>query len=58
VAGKRPCRLGKREASVEETRRRILVAASEEYRVNGIEDTSMQAVARGARDSPLPLPDT
>jgi AcrR family transcriptional regulator len=52
VAGKRPCRLGKREASVEETKRRILVAASEEYRVNGIEDTSMQAVARRADVAP------
>lgn len=48
MAGKRPYRLGKRKASVEETKRRIIDAASLEYQDNGIEDTSMQAVARRA----------
>jgi TetR/AcrR family transcriptional regulator len=52
MTGKRSYRLGKRKASVEETRRRILIAASEEYRLNGIEDTSMQAVARRADVAP------
>jgi AcrR family transcriptional regulator len=49
---KRPYRLGKREASVAETRRRILEAAGEEYAVNGISGTSMQAVARRAVVAP------
>ena len=45
---KRPYRLGKREASVSETKLRVLEAASTEYTINGIEKTSMQAVARRA----------
>lgn len=52
MSGKRQYRLGKRQASVDETRRRIVSAAAEEYRVNGIEDTSMQAVARRADVAP------
>ncbi|MGA7272569.1 MAG: TetR/AcrR family transcriptional regulator [Acidimicrobiia bacterium] len=48
MAGKRPYRLGKRKASVDETRRRIVEAAGLEYQDNGIENTSMQAVARRA----------
>lgn len=52
MSGKRPYRLGKRQASVDETRGRIIDAASKEYQVNGIEDTSMQAVARRADVAP------
>lgn len=49
---KRPYRLGKREASVNQTRRRVLDAATAEYAINGIEKTSMQAVARRADVAP------
>lgn len=49
---KRPYRLGKREASVNETKRRVLDAATAEYVINGIEKTSMQAVARRADVAP------
>ena len=49
---KRPYRLGKREASVNETKRRVLDAATAEYAINGIEKTSMQAVARRADVAP------
>lgn len=52
MAGKRPYNLGKRQASVDETKRRIVAAADEEYQINGIEDTSMQAVARRADVAP------
>jgi AcrR family transcriptional regulator len=52
MPGKRPYRLGKRQASVDETKRRIIAAAAEEYQINGIEDTSMQAVARRAEVAP------
>jgi AcrR family transcriptional regulator len=52
TSGKRPYRLGKRQASVDDTKRRIVGAAAAEYRVNGIEDTSMQAVARRADVAP------
>ncbi len=45
---RRPYRLGKRQASVDETRRRILDAAVSEYAKNGIEETTMVAVARRA----------
>ena len=45
---RRPYRLGKRAASVAETKTRILEAATAEYAQNGIENTSMQAVARRA----------
>lgn len=51
-SGKRPYRLGKRQASVDDTKRRIVLAAAEEYQINGIEDTSMQAVARRADVAP------
>jgi AcrR family transcriptional regulator len=52
VTGKRPYRLGKRQAAVDETKRRIIEAATLEYAENGIEDTSMQAVARRADVAP------
>lgn len=52
MAGKRPYRLGKRKAAVEETKRRIIEAASLEYQENGVEETSMQAVARRADVAP------
>src|SRR5688500_18486212 len=45
---RRPYRLGKRASSVAETKRRILDAATIEYAENGIEATTMQAVARRA----------
>lgn len=45
---KRPYRLGKRQASVDQTRLRILTAAVAEYEKNGIDDTTMLAVARRA----------
>lgn len=45
---KRPYRLGKRQASVDETKRRILDAAVAEYSEKGIEETTMVAVARRA----------
>lgn len=48
MSGKRPYRLGKRQASVDETKRRIVEAALAEYAENGIDGTSMQAVARRA----------
>ena len=48
MAAKRPYRLGKRQAAVDETKRRIIEAATLEYAEKGIEDTSMQAVARRA----------
>lgn len=40
--------MGKRQASVDQTRRRILTAAVAEYGKNGIDDTTMLAVARRA----------
>lgn len=49
---KRPYRLGKREATVAETKRRIVDAAGMEYEENGISGTSMQAVARRAVVAP------
>ncbi|MGI9609184.1 MAG: TetR/AcrR family transcriptional regulator [Acidimicrobiia bacterium] len=52
MSKKRPYRLGKREASVNETKRRIIDAATLEYQENGIEKTSMQAVARRADVAP------
>ena len=52
MSGKRPYRLGKRQDSVDETRRRILNAARDEYAENGIEATSMQAIARRADVAP------
>ena len=48
MSQKRPYRLGKRQASVDQTRRRILLAAVAEYDKNGIDDTTMLAVARTA----------
>jgi len=48
VSRKRPYRLGKRQASVDQTRRRILTAAVAEYEKNGIDETTMLAVARRA----------
>ena len=45
---RRQYRLGKRQASVDETKRRILDAAFIEYSENGIEETTMVAVARRA----------
>ena len=45
--------MGKRQASVDGTKRRIIEAAVAEYSEKGIEDTSMQAVARRARDLSL-----
>lgn len=50
--GKRPYRMGKRQAAVDKTKRRIIDAAVVEYQINGIEDTSMQAVARRADVAP------
>lgn len=52
MTGKRPYRLGKRQAAVDETKRRIIEAATLEYAEKGIEDTSMQAVARRADVAP------
>ena len=52
MPGKRPYRLGKRQAAVDDTKRRIIEAATSEYGENGIEDTSMQAVARRADVAP------
>lgn len=52
MSGKRPYRLGKRKAAVDETKRRIVEAASLEYQENGVEETSMQAVARSAEVAP------
>ena len=49
---RRPYRLGKRQASVNETKRRILDAAFTEYNENGIEETTMVAVARRANVAP------
>lgn len=48
MSQRRPYRLGKRQASVDETKRRILEAAAAEYEGNGIEETTMLAVARRA----------
>lgn len=44
--------MGKRQAAVDETKRRIIDAAIAEYGENGIEGTSMQAVARRADVAP------
>lgn len=52
MSKKRPYRLGKRQASVDETKRRIIDAATLEFAENGIPDTSMQAVARRAEVAP------
>jgi AcrR family transcriptional regulator len=52
MSGKRSYRLGKRQASVDATRRRIIDAAMIEYAENGIDGTSMQAVARRADVAP------
>lgn len=52
MPGRRPYRMGKRAAAVAETRRRILDAATAAYAENGIEGTSMQAVARRADLAP------
>lgn len=52
MPGKRPYRLGKRQASVEATKRRIIDAATAAYQEHGIEDTSMQEVARRADVAP------
>jgi len=52
MAGKRPYRLGKRQASVDDTKRRITEAATQEYAEKGIPETSMQAVARRADVAP------
>lgn len=52
MSKKRPYRLGKRQASVDETKRRIIEAATQEYAEKGIPDTSMQAVARRAEVAP------
>lgn len=52
MTGKRPYRLGKRQAAVDATRQRILDAASAGYQEHGIEDTSMQEVARRADVAP------
>lgn len=52
MTGRRPYRLGKRQASVDATKRRILDAAVLEYSGRGIPDTSMQAVARRADVAP------
>jgi AcrR family transcriptional regulator len=52
VSKKRPYRLGKRQAAVDETKRRIIEAAVLEYGEKGIEDTSMQAIARRADVAP------
>lgn len=48
MSQRRPYRLGKRQASVDETRRRILDAAFTEYSKNGIEEATMVAIARRA----------
>lgn len=52
MAKKRPYRLGKRQASVDETKRRIVDAATLEFAEKGIPDTSMQSVARRADVAP------
>lgn len=52
MPGKRPYRLGKRQAAVDATRQRIIDAASAAYQEHGIEDTSMQEVARRADVAP------
>lgn len=52
MSGKRPYRLGKRQAAVDATRQRIIDAASAAYQEHGIEDTSMQEVARRADVAP------
>lgn len=52
MPGKRSYRLGKRQAAVDATRQRILDAASAAYQEHGIEDTSMQEVARRADVAP------
>ena len=48
MPGRRSYNMGKRQAAVEETKRRIIEAAAAEYATSGIEGTSMQAVARRA----------
>jgi AcrR family transcriptional regulator len=52
VSRKRPYKLGKREATMAETRRRIVEGAASEYVENGIAATSMQMVARRADVAP------
>ncbi len=52
MTGKRRYRLGKRQASVDATKQRILGAASAAYQELGIEETSMQEVARRAEVAP------
>lgn len=52
MSGKRSYRLGKRQASVDATKRRILAAAAVAYSEYGIEGTSMQEVARRAEVAP------
>lgn len=52
MSGKRSYRLGKRQASVDATKRRILAAATAAYSEYGIEGTSMQEVARRADVAP------
>ena len=49
---KRSYTLGKREVSINDTRRRIVEAAAEVYREQGIRATSMQKVARRADVAP------
>lgn len=48
----RPYAMGKRAAAVEATRQRILAAALDEYAQTGIEDASMQSIARRADVAP------
>lgn len=52
MSQRRPYRLGKRQASVDKTKRRIIDAAFTEYSKNGIEETTMVAVARRADVAP------
>lgn len=52
MTGRRPYRLGKRQATVDETKRRIIDAAIIEYADHGIDATSMLAVARRADVAP------
>lgn len=52
MSGKRSYRLGKRQASVDATKRRVLTAATAAYSEYGIEGTSMQEVARQAEVAP------
>ena len=52
MGGRRPYQLGKRQATVDETKRRIIDAAITEYADHGIDGTSMLAVARRADVAP------